>query len=75
MSSKKKIKLLILCFDYPPLNSIGAQRPHAWRKYFARNNIETTLITRNWSAQIKQPKDFLKKDEHPEIDKKDDLEE
>ncbi len=73
MSSKKKIKLLILCFDYPPLNSIGAQRPHAWRKYFARNNIETTLITRNWSAQIKQPKDFLKKDEHPEIDKKDDF--
>lgn len=73
MNSEKRIKLLILCFDYPPLTSIGAQRPYSWRKYFAQNNIETTLITRNWSSQIKQPKDFLKKDEHPEIDKKDDF--
>lgn len=68
---KKKVKILILCFDYPPLNSIGAQRPYAWRKYFVQNNIDTTLITRNWSSQIKEPKDFLKKDVHPEIDKTD----
>lgn len=73
MTSKKKIKLLILCFDYQPLNSIGALRPHAWRKYFARNNIQTTIITRNWNSKIQEPKDFFEKDIEPEIDKIDEL--
>jgi len=73
VNSEKRIKLLILCFDYPPLTSIAAQRPHAWRKYFARNNIQTTIITRNWNSKIQEPKDFFKKDIEPEIDKTDEL--
>ena len=43
------MKALILCNDFPPLNSIGAQRPYSWYKYFKRYGIDVTVITQNWS--------------------------
>ena len=49
--------LLILAHDYPPYNSVGALRPASWAEYLTKDNIQVTVVTRNWT-QI----DF--KDEH-----------
>lgn len=40
--------VLILAHDFPPLNSIGAQRPYSWHKYLNEFNIQSTVITKNW---------------------------
>ena len=48
MNSKPKV--LILCNDFPPINSIGADRPYSWYKYFNEFGIEPIIITKNWIA-------------------------
>ena len=40
-------KVLILAYDFPPLNSIGAQRPYSWFKYFPENELHSVVIARN----------------------------
>jgi hypothetical protein len=41
-------KVLILCNDFPPINSIGADRPYSWYKYFKEFDLEPIVITKNW---------------------------
>ena len=56
------MKALILCSDFPPLNSIGAQRPYSWFKYFKANGIDTTVITKYWNETENASKeDFVHK--------------
>jgi len=43
------MRILILCNDFPPFNSIGAERPYSWYKYFVEEGVATTVITKNWS--------------------------
>ena len=43
-----KTKVLILCNDFPPVNSIGADRPYSWYNYFREFNIYPVIITKNW---------------------------
>ncbi|MEN8151346.1 MAG: glycosyltransferase [Planctomycetota bacterium] len=38
------MKALILCCDYPPLNSIGAQRPASWRRYLPEYGVDVHVI-------------------------------
>ena len=45
--------VLILAHDFPPLNTIGAQRPYSWYKYFQNFNIQSTVITKNWNSDEK----------------------
>ncbi len=45
--------VLILAHDFPPLNTIGAQRPYSWYKYFQNFNIQSTVITKNWNTDEK----------------------
>lgn len=42
-------KVLILAYDFPPYNSIGAQRPYSWFKYFKTKGYDPIIVTRNWS--------------------------
>ena len=44
------MKALILCNDFPPINSIGAERPYSWFLYFKENGIEPIIITKNWTS-------------------------
>lgn len=48
-------KVLVLCNDFPPLNSIGAQRPYSWYKYLPEHNIHVTVITKNWVGKSGLP--------------------
>lgn len=50
-------KALILAYDFPPFNSIGAQRPYSWHKYFREFGIEPIVVTRHWDKEITGPDD------------------
>lgn len=43
-------KVLILCNDFPPINSIGADRPYSWYKYFKEFDLYPVIITKNWKT-------------------------
>ncbi|MBP7477328.1 MAG: hypothetical protein KA797_02300 [Chitinophagales bacterium] len=43
-------KVLILAYDFPPLNSVGAQRPYSWYKYFSKSGAIPTVVTRHWEG-------------------------
>lgn len=52
-------KVLVLAYDFPPLISIGAQRPYSWYKYFGQNGYDITVVTRQWSSATNAPQDFI----------------
>ena len=56
-------KVLIICYDFPPLPSVGAQRPHSWFKLFPSHNIYPVVITRKWKDNISNISEYFKKDE------------
>jgi glycosyltransferase involved in cell wall biosynthesis len=54
------LKALILAYDFPPLISIGAQRPYSWYKYLPQHNIQVIVVTRHWDEKIASPIDYVK---------------
>lgn len=46
----EKKHILIYCYDYHPLRSVGALRPYAWAKHLAQLDFEVTVVTRKWDA-------------------------
>lgn len=54
------MKVLVLAYDFPPLISIGAQRPYSWLKYLPAAGIEVTVVTRHWSEKTSSPVDYVK---------------
>lgn len=52
-------KVLVLAYDFPPLISIGAQRPYSWYKYFGQNGYDITVVTRQWDSSYNAPQDFI----------------
>ena len=65
----EKTKILILCNDFPPVNSIGADRPYSWYKYFHEFNLYPIVITKNWKSDGKIQ--LNKVDEKREVDSTD----
>lgn len=53
------MKALIICNDFPPLNSIGADRPYSWYLYFKENGIEPIVVTKNWKREILHSHDVI----------------
>ena len=43
-------KVLILCNDFPPINSIGADRPNSWYLYFKEFGLDPVVVTKNWKS-------------------------
>lgn len=39
------MKVLIISYFFPPLNSIASLRPYSWAKYFAEEGIDVTVLT------------------------------
>ena len=61
------MRVLILAYDFPPLISIGGQRPYSWYKYLPDNQISVTVITRQWPAQTSSPIDYVKQTVEPVV--------
>lgn len=53
-------KVLVLAYDFPPLISIGAQRPYSWYRYFAEQGYQVTVVTRKWPASTNRQEDYVK---------------
>ena len=53
-------KVLILAYDFPPYNSIGAQRPYSWYKYFKEFGLYPIVVTLHWDNHILNPIDYCK---------------
>jgi len=43
-------KVLLLAYDFQPYNSVGAQRPDAWFKYFKKYGFSPIVVTRHWNG-------------------------
>lgn len=41
-------RILILAYDFPPLNSIGAKRPWSWYRYLPDFGYHPVVVTRQW---------------------------
>lgn len=59
-------KILILCNDFPPINSIGADRPYSWYLYFKEHGYEPIVITKNWISTGNTPFNDVHKDREQE---------
>ena len=55
------MRVLILAYDFPPLISVGSQRPNSWAKYLPGSGISVTVITRSWSINTTSRTDFVQK--------------
>lgn len=44
--------VLILAYDFPPLNSVAAERPFYWMKHFHKFGFHPIIITRAWQDNI-----------------------
>ena len=53
------VKALILANDFPPLNTIGAQRPYGWFRYFKNFGIYPTVVTRYWDSNKKLDENYF----------------
>ena len=54
------MRVLIICNDFPPLNSIGARRPASWFQWFKKKGVEPVVVTKQWNANVEMPEDVLK---------------
>lgn len=52
-------KILILAYDFPPYVSVGGLRPYSWYKYLKEYGIYPIVITRQWSNQYGDGRDYI----------------
>ncbi|MEM6736260.1 MAG: glycosyltransferase [Bacteroidota bacterium] len=52
-------KVLILAYDFPPYNSIAAQRPASWARYLPKFGIDTTVVTLHWDNEIRDDQSYI----------------
>lgn len=52
-------QILILAYDFPPLVTVGGQRPYSWYKYFREYGFYPVVITRQWSNTYKNQLDYI----------------
>ncbi len=57
--SDKKIKVLILAYDFPPYVSVGGLRPFSWYQYLPEFDIYPIVITRQWSNKHGNHLDYI----------------
>ena len=64
------MKALILCHDFPPINSIGAERPYSWFLYLKEKGIEPIIVTKNWISNSSNDFNYTSKEFHKEENEK-----
>ncbi|MGE0637172.1 MAG: hypothetical protein AB7G44_15605 [Bacteroidia bacterium] len=55
-------KVLILCYDFSPLPSIGAQRPASFFKHLPKYGFHPIIITRKWKENITTQTEYFEAD-------------
>lgn len=59
-------KVLVLCYDFPPLPSIGAQRPYSWFLHLHKYGFYPTIVCRKWKKGIHSLDQYFETDEEGE---------
>ncbi len=54
------MRVLIICNDFPPLNSIGSRRPYSWYRWFKEFGVEPIVITKQWTKKIEKQENIFK---------------
>ena len=63
----KKIKVLILAYDFPPYVSVGGIRPFNWMKFMPEYDVEPIVITRQWTNHYGNALDYIAPGESNEV--------
>ncbi len=53
-------KVLIICYDFLPYNSIGAHRPYSWFRYLKKYGVEPVVVTRHWNEKSDSETDYIR---------------
>lgn len=62
-------RILILAYDFPPYNSIGAKRPFSWFNDLINYDYYPIVVTRHWSDNIQNPDDYVKPSTIQQVEK------
>ncbi|MCX7649941.1 MAG: glycosyltransferase [Flavobacteriales bacterium] len=54
-----KKKIVIICNDFPPYNSIGAERPASWCRHVDSEKFEVHVFCRKWKEKLTAPEDYF----------------
>jgi len=60
-------KILFISYFYPPCNLTASNRVFYWAHLFAKNNFDTTVLTRHWPTQIETFDDLYLSEKFGEI--------
>lgn len=52
-------KVLILAWDFPPYQAIGAARPYSWFKNFKKNGLYPIVVTRHWDKELNFKESYI----------------
>jgi glycosyltransferase involved in cell wall biosynthesis len=50
------MRILIICNDYPPLNTVAAERPLGWVNHLPHHGIQLTVVTKAWKGPETDPR-------------------
>lgn len=50
---------LVLAYDFPPYNSVGALRPKSWFEHMHEFNIRPIVVTRQWNSSGNNSVDYV----------------
>ena len=53
------INALVLAYDFPPYNSVGALRPKSWFDHMHEFNIRPIVVTRQWNSSENNLIDYV----------------
>lgn len=53
-------KVLILCYDFPPLTTVAAQRPWSWYEHLYTHGYKPVVICRQWQENMVNQQDKFK---------------
>lgn len=53
-------RVLILANDFPPKNTVGAERPYSWYKYFQKHGVKVTVVTKDYSYKGNEYSELLR---------------
>lgn len=59
-----KKRILIICNDFPPYNSVGAERPASWCRHADPSRFEIIVFTRKWKPQVLSLADYYENPPH-----------
>lgn len=59
METERPMRAMILAHDFPPLVSVGGQRPYSWLRYLGEFGVTPVVVTRQWANTYGDERDYV----------------